>query len=124
MSNGDAMWAGQLVAHTVSTGNFFLRRQLAEQDRRVEETNALWQTHHAALVDRFNSLAADYNALLTWANAVVAERDAALARVAALEAQIAEERDTHAHRLELARDHADQLDGQVETLLRLRREGK
>lgn len=117
MSNGDALWAGQLVAHTVSTGNYFLRRQLAQQDRRVEETNAIWHVHHAALVDRFNALAADHNALLEWAKAVAAERDAALARVAALEAQIADDRDKHARKLELAYGRADSLDRTVAALL-------
>lgn len=123
MSDGDAMWAGHMVSFAVLAQTVSLSDQLRRQDRRVEENDACWQVHHAALVDRFNGLAADYNALLNWANAVVAERDAAIARVAALEAQMAEERDKHAFELELAHDRSDRLDGQVETLLRLRRQG-
>lgn len=119
MSNGDAMWAGQLVAHTISTGNYFLRRQLAEQDRRVEETNASWQAHHAALVERYNRLVGDYNALLAWAEAVIAERDAARAQTAELEAQLAEEREEHARELELANRWADRLGEQLDPFLGL-----
>ena len=124
MSDGDAMWAGHMVSFSIFAQTMALSDQLRRQDRRVEENDAYWRRHYDALAERFNRLASDYNALLDWANAPAAERDDALARVAALEAQLAEERDRHAFQLEVARNRADQLDGQVETLLRLRREGK
>lgn len=130
MAEGDALWAGHMVAESVFMQGYFLRKQLRKQDRRVEEIDAAWQAHYDALVARYNALvdwgnrlAADHDDLRAQARALAAARDAAVARIAELERGMAERANLQEAKLWLANNHIARLSSRVDMLLELHKAG-